>query len=54
MTWIGARVSKAARGDFLFRAGRVDEARAEFESAAKLSTNTREAAFLLARAAACG
>jgi RNA polymerase sigma factor (sigma-70 family) len=43
----------AARGDFLFRAGRVDEARTEFERAAGLSRNTQEQAFLLARAAAC-
>lgn len=44
----------AARGDFLFRAGRRAEARAEFEAAAKLSRNAREAAFLVARANACG
>ncbi|MER8863900.1 RNA polymerase sigma factor [Mesorhizobium sp. M0751] len=44
----------AARGDFLFRAGRLAEARAEFETAAKLTRNVREAAFLLARADACG
>jgi RNA polymerase sigma factor (sigma-70 family) len=44
----------AARGDFLFRAGRLAEARAEFEAAASLSCNAREAAFLLARADACG
>jgi RNA polymerase sigma factor (sigma-70 family) len=44
----------AARGDFLFRCGRLAEARAEFEAAAKLTRNAREAAFLLARAGACG
>lgn len=44
----------AARGDFLFRAGRRAEARGEFEAAAKLTRNAREAAFLLARADACG
>ena len=44
----------AARGDFLFRAGRLGEARAEFEAAARLSRNAREAAFLCARAEACG
>ena len=44
----------AARGDFLFRAGRLAEARAEFEAAAGLTRNAREAAFLLARANACG
>jgi predicted RNA polymerase sigma factor len=44
----------AARGDFLFRAGRLAEARAEFEVAATLTRNAREAAFLRRRAAACG
>jgi RNA polymerase sigma factor (sigma-70 family) len=43
----------AARGDFLFRAGRLAEARSEFEAAAKLTRNVRERAFLLARAGAC-
>ena len=43
----------AARGDFLFRAGRLAEARVEFERAAALSRNERERAFLLGRAAAC-
>jgi len=44
----------AARGDCLFRAGRRAEARAQFEAAAGLTRNAREAAFLLSRAAACG
>ncbi|MGC2784375.1 MAG: RNA polymerase sigma factor [Roseiarcus sp.] len=43
----------AARGDFLFRAGRTAEARPEFEAAARLTRNGRERAFLLARADAC-
>jgi RNA polymerase sigma factor (sigma-70 family) len=43
----------AARGDFLFRAGRLAEARSEFEAAARLTRNEREKAFLLARADAC-
>ena len=43
----------AARGDFLFRAGRLAEARSEFEAAAALTRNARERAFLLARADAC-
>ena len=43
----------AARGDLLFRAGRLAEARSEFETAAALTRNTRERAFLLARADAC-
>ncbi len=43
----------AARGDFLFRCGRLAEARAAFEAAARLTRNAREAAFLLGRAGAC-
>jgi RNA polymerase sigma factor (sigma-70 family) len=43
----------AARGDFLFRAGRRDEARTSFEAAAALTRNDGERDFLLARAAAC-
>jgi RNA polymerase sigma factor (sigma-70 family) len=44
----------AARGDFLFRAGRLADARPAFEAAAALTGNRRERDFLLARAAACG
>jgi RNA polymerase sigma factor (sigma-70 family) len=44
----------AAKGDALFRAGRLAEARAEFERAAALTRNERERGFLLGRAAACG
>jgi RNA polymerase sigma factor (sigma-70 family) len=43
----------AARGDFLFRAGRLAEARSEFTAAATLASNAREKAFLLGRADAC-
>jgi RNA polymerase sigma factor (sigma-70 family) len=43
----------AARGDFLFRAGRLAEACSEFRVAAALTRNVRERAFLLARADAC-
>ncbi len=43
----------AARGDFLFRAGRLAEARSEFKTAARLTRNARERSFLLARADAC-
>src|SRR5437764_4043016 len=42
------------RGDFLFKLGRFDEARAEFERAATLTRNARERDLLRARAAACG
>ncbi|PAX08993.1 RNA polymerase sigma factor [Sphingomonas lenta] len=43
----------AVKGDLLFRAGRRSEARPHFEAAARLTRNTREASFLLARAQAC-
>ncbi|AWV07912.1 RNA polymerase sigma factor [Marilutibacter maris] len=42
------------RGDLLFRLGRHDEARDEFERAAEMTRNARERALLLARAAQCG
>lgn len=44
----------AAKGDFLFRLRRMDEARVAFERAAKLSENAVERAFLMGRAAECG
>ena len=44
----------AAKGDFLFRAGRMAEAKAKFEEAAALSGNEKEKAFLLKRAGECG
>ncbi|WP_432767688.1 MAG: RNA polymerase subunit sigma-24 [Sphingopyxis sp.] len=44
----------AARGDCLLRAGRRQEARAEFTAAAALTGNRRERDFLLGRAAGCG
>jgi RNA polymerase sigma factor (sigma-70 family) len=43
----------AAKGDFLFRAGRLAEAKIQFERASALTRNERERAFLLRRAAAC-
>ena len=43
----------AARGDFLFRAGRLEEAKGQFEKAARLTRNEREREFLLGRAKAC-
>jgi RNA polymerase sigma factor (sigma-70 family) len=43
----------SVRGDFLFKLGRLDEARAEFERAASLTRNARERALLMERAAAC-
>jgi RNA polymerase sigma factor (sigma-70 family) len=43
----------AARGDLLFKLGRFEEARAQFERAAALTRNVRERDLLLARAASC-
>jgi predicted RNA polymerase sigma factor len=43
----------SVRGDFLFKLGRLDEARGEFERAASLTQNLRERQLLLDRAAAC-
>ncbi|HKY87704.1 MAG TPA: RNA polymerase sigma factor [Pseudorhodoplanes sp.] len=43
----------SVRGDLLFKLGRNDEARQEFERAAAMTRNERERALLLERAAAC-
>ncbi|TDD17532.1 RNA polymerase sigma factor [Kribbella turkmenica] len=43
----------SVRGDLLFKLGRLDEARTEFEKAAALTRNERERTLLLERAAAC-
>jgi RNA polymerase sigma-70 factor (ECF subfamily) len=43
----------SVRGDFLYKLGRFDEARVEFERAASLTRNARERALLLERVAAC-
>ncbi|HSW11682.1 MAG TPA: RNA polymerase sigma factor [Solimonas sp.] len=43
----------SVRGDLLFKLGRLDEARTEFERAAAMTRNAREQRFLLGRAAAC-
>ena len=43
----------SVRGDLLFKLGRLDEARIEFERAAGLTDNARERQFLTDRAAAC-
>lgn len=43
----------AAKGDFLFRAGRMTEAKVKFEEAAVLTGNEKERAFLLKRAGEC-
>jgi RNA polymerase sigma-70 factor (ECF subfamily) len=44
----------SVRGDFLFKLGRLAEARSEFERAAAMTRNEREKTFLLGRAAASG
>ncbi|MCK2216085.1 RNA polymerase sigma factor [Actinomadura sp. ATCC 31491] len=49
----GYHLLPSVRGDLLFRLGRREEARAEFERAAALTRNTRERALLQDRAAAC-
>jgi RNA polymerase sigma factor (sigma-70 family) len=44
----------SVRGDFLFKLGRLDEARVEFKRAAALTQNARERKLLNDRALACG
>ena len=44
----------SVRGDLLFKLGRKEAARAEFERAAALTRNARERALLLERAQSCG
>jgi predicted RNA polymerase sigma factor len=43
----------SVRGDLLFKLGRFEEARGEFERAASLTRNAREKALLAGRAASC-
>lgn len=50
----GYHLLPSVRGDFLFKLGRMEEARAEFEQAAAMTRNARERTFLLDRAKACG
>jgi RNA polymerase sigma factor (sigma-70 family) len=49
----GYHLLPSVRGDLLFKLGRLDEARAEFERAASLTRNARERTLLLDRARAC-
>jgi RNA polymerase sigma factor (sigma-70 family) len=49
----GYHLLPTVRGDLLFKLGRRDEARREFDRAASLTRNTREQALLRARARAC-
>ncbi|MEO8240905.1 MAG: hypothetical protein ABI832_01265 [bacterium] len=41
------------RGDFLFRLGRLSEAKIAFDAAVELARNDQDKAFLCARSAAC-
>ena len=43
----------SVRGDLLYKLGRLDEARAEFDRAATMTRNARERELLLERAASC-
>jgi predicted RNA polymerase sigma factor len=49
----GYHLLPSVRGDLLFKLGRFDEARTEFERAAGLTRNTRERELSLQRARAC-
>lgn len=49
----GYHLLPSVRGDLLFKLGRRQEARAEFERAASMTRNSREQALLRERAAAC-
>jgi RNA polymerase sigma-70 factor, ECF subfamily len=49
----GYHLLPSVRGDFLFKLGRLDEARAEFERAAGMAGNARERALLERRAGEC-
>src|SRR6185437_125095 len=49
----GYHLLPSVRGDLLFKLGRHNEARAEFERAASLTGNTRESELLRQRADAC-
>src|SRR5699024_5729792 len=49
----GYHLLPSVRGDLLFKLGRHAEARTEFERAATLTDNAREATLLRERAAAC-
>ena len=49
----GYHLLHSVRGDLLWKLGRVEEARVEFERAAELTRNARERELMLERAAAC-
>jgi predicted RNA polymerase sigma factor len=52
-TLAGYHLLWSVRGDLLFKLGRMDAARAEFERAAALTRNERERALMLERARSC-
>ena len=49
----GYHLLRSVRGELLARLGRFDEAREEYEQAARLTRNARERELLLGRAAGC-
>lgn len=49
----GCHLLPRVRGDLLYKLGRVDEARAEFERAAALTRNAREHQLLARRVEEC-
>ena len=52
-TLAGYHLLQSVRGDLLFKLGRLDEARGEFERAAEMTRNSRERELLIARAEEC-
>jgi RNA polymerase sigma factor (sigma-70 family) len=50
----GYHLLPSVRGDFLWRLGRFEEARTEFQTAAEMTRNAKEKALLLRRAKECG
>ena len=49
----GYNLLRSVRGELLARLGRFDEAREEYEQAARLTRNARERELFLERAAGC-
>ena len=49
----GYHLLPSVRGDLLYKLGRLDEARAEFERAASMTRNARERSLLARRAEEC-
>jgi predicted RNA polymerase sigma factor len=51
---MGYHLLPSVRGDLLFKLGRLEEARREFQRAASLTANVQERRLLRRRATACG